>query len=37
MNWERIEPWDYIVAHVADEYNRKFTMVAREDIKQSLY
>ena len=37
MNWERIEPWDYIVAHVADEYSRKFTMVAREDIKQSLY
>ena len=37
MNWERIEPWDYIVAHVADEYHRKFTMVAREDIKQSLY
>ena len=37
MEWERIEPWDYIVAHVADEYHRKFTMVAREDIKQSLY
>jgi DNA-directed RNA polymerase specialized sigma24 family protein len=37
MNWERIEPWDYIVAHVADEYHRKYTMVDREDIKQSLY
>lgn len=37
MKWERIEPWDYIVAHVADEYSRKFTMIAREDIKQSLY
>ena len=37
MNWERIEPWDYIVAHVADEYHRKYNMVAREDIKQSLY
>jgi DNA-directed RNA polymerase specialized sigma24 family protein len=37
MNWERIEPWDYIVCHVADEYSRKFTMVARDDIKQSLY
>ena len=37
MNWERIEPWDYIVAHVADEYSKKYTMVAREDIKQSLY
>ena len=37
VSWERIEPWDYIVSHVADEYSRKFTMVAREDIKQSLY
>ena len=37
MNWERIEPWDYIVSHVADEYNKKYTMVDREDIKQSLY
>jgi DNA-directed RNA polymerase specialized sigma24 family protein len=37
MNWERIKPWEYIVSHVADEYNKKFTMVDREDIKQSLY
>jgi len=37
MNWERIEPWDYIVSHVADEYHKKFSMVDREDIKQSLY
>jgi len=37
MNWERIEPWDYIVSHVADEYHKKFNMVDREDIKQSLY
>ena len=37
MNWERIEPWDYIVSHVADEYHKKYTMVDREDIKQSLY
>lgn len=37
VTWDRIEPWDYIVAHVADEYSRKYTMVAREDIKQSLY
>jgi DNA-directed RNA polymerase specialized sigma24 family protein len=37
MNWERIEPWDYIVAHVADEYYKKFNMVDREDIRQSLY
>ena len=37
MNWERIEPWDYIVSHVADEYHKKFSMVDREDIRQSLY
>lgn len=37
MDWERIQPWDYIVAHVADEYSKKYTMVARDDIKQSLY
>lgn len=37
MNWERIQPWDYIVSHVADEYHRKYNMVDREDIKQSLY
>ena len=37
MKWERIEPWDYIVSHVADEYQKKFNMVDREDIRQSLY
>jgi DNA-directed RNA polymerase specialized sigma24 family protein len=37
MNWDRIEPWDYIVAHVADEYHRKYTMVERDDIRQALY
>jgi DNA-directed RNA polymerase specialized sigma24 family protein len=37
VSWDRIEPWDYIVLHVADEYSKKYTMVAREDIKQSLY
>lgn len=37
MNWERIQPWEYIVAHVADEYGKKYTMVDREDIRQSLY
>ena len=37
MNWERIQPWDYIVSHVADEYHKKFNMVDREDIRQSLY
>ena len=37
MNWTRIEPWDYIVAHVADEYHKKYHMVDRDDIRQSLY
>jgi DNA-directed RNA polymerase specialized sigma24 family protein len=37
VNWERIQPWEYIVAHVADEYGKKYTMVDREDIRQSLY
>ena len=37
VSWDRIEPWDYIVSHVADEYSKKYTMVAREDIKQSRY
>ena len=37
MKWERIEPWDYIVAHVADEYAKKYSMVERDDIKQNLY
>lgn len=37
MNWERIQPWEYIVSHVADEYGKKYTMVDREDIKQALY
>ena len=37
MNWERIDKWEYIIAHVADEYRGKFNMVERDDIKQSLY
>jgi DNA-directed RNA polymerase specialized sigma24 family protein len=37
MNWERIEPWEYIVSHVADEYHKKYSMVDRDDIRQSLY
>jgi len=37
MDWNRIEPWDYIVSHVADEYHKKYSMVDREDIRQSLY
>lgn len=37
MNWERIEPWDYVVVAVATEYHKKFDMVELEDIKQALY
>jgi DNA-directed RNA polymerase specialized sigma24 family protein len=37
VNWERIQKWEYIAAHVADEYHKKYNMVEREDIKQSLY
>lgn len=37
MNWERIEPWDYVVVSVASEYHKRFNMVELEDIKQSLY
>lgn len=37
MNWERIEPWDYVVIAVASEYHKKYSMVELDDIKQSLY
>jgi len=37
INWERIDKWEYIISHVADEYRSKFNMVERDDIKQSLY
>jgi DNA-directed RNA polymerase specialized sigma24 family protein len=37
MNWERIEPWQYVVDAVAVEYSRKFDMVEIEDLRQSLY
>ena len=37
MNWERIEPWDYIVVSVAAEYHKKYSIVELEDIKQELY
>ncbi len=37
MNWERIEPWDYIVIGVSAEYHKKYEMVELDDIKQSLY
>lgn len=37
MNWERIQPWQYVVDAVALEYSRKFDMVEIEDLRQSLY
>jgi DNA-directed RNA polymerase specialized sigma24 family protein len=37
MDWNRIEPWDYIVVSVAAEYHKKSDMVELDDIKQSLY
>lgn len=37
MNWERIEPWQYVVDAVAMEYSRKFDVVEIEDLRQSLY
>lgn len=37
MDWNRIEPWDYVVNSVASEYHRKFPMVELADIRQSLY
>ena len=37
MNWDRIEPWDYVVVSVAAEYHKKYDMVELEDIKQELY
>ena len=37
MNWSEIEPWDYVVIHVAAEYHKKYSMIELDDIKQSLY
>lgn len=37
MDWNRIEPWDYVVVSVASEYHKKYNMVELDDIKQSLY
>ena len=37
IDWNRIEPWDYVVVGVAAEYHKKYDMVELEDIKQSLY
>ena len=37
MDWQRIEPWEYVIVAVATEYHKKFNMVEYDDIKQSLY
>jgi DNA-directed RNA polymerase specialized sigma24 family protein len=37
VNWDSIEPWNYIVLHVADEYHKKYNMVEKDDIQQALY
>jgi DNA-directed RNA polymerase specialized sigma24 family protein len=37
VNWERIEPWDYVVISVAAEYHKRYDMVELDDIKQELY
>jgi len=37
IEWDLIEPWEYVITSVASEYHRKFDMVELGDIKQSLY
>ena len=37
IEWERIEPWQYVVDTVAKEYKKRFQMVDIEDIRQTLY
>lgn len=37
IEWERIEPWVYIIDTVTTEYHRKFNMVEADDIRQCLY
>lgn len=37
LEWERIEPWQYVVDSVASEYHRRFNDIDLEDIRQSLY
>ncbi len=37
MDWERIQPWEYVVTAVATEYAKKFPICEYEDIKQALY
>lgn len=37
MNWQQIEPWEYVITAVASEYHRRFNDIDLDDIKQSLY
>lgn len=37
MDYNRIKPWEHVIASVAREYHRKFDMCDTADIKQSLY
>lgn len=37
LDWERIEPWDYIVNNVSAEYHKHYPMCELDDIKQNLY
>jgi DNA-directed RNA polymerase specialized sigma24 family protein len=37
IEWDRIEPWKYVIDAVASEYKRKFDDIDIEDIRQSLY
>jgi hypothetical protein len=33
MDWNRIEPWEYVVTAVASEYAKKFPICEYEDIQ----
>ena len=37
LEWDRIEPWDYIVNSVSAEYHKNYSMCDLDDIKQNLY
>jgi hypothetical protein len=37
IEWNRIEPWQYVIDAVAYEYQKKFNSIETEDIRQCLY
>jgi DNA-directed RNA polymerase specialized sigma24 family protein len=37
IEWNRIEPWQYVIDAVAYEYQKKFDSIESEDIRQCLY